>query len=112
MKFIFLILLGLFTARAGAETHGGVLHNNAQMVAVASWASEEGGSLDRVLSVLKFGSCDKGDLFRIGFGSMDQAGRESIRHHLAVLVTGEYLGELKVEPVDLKTFKCRNKAEK
>lgn len=77
MKKIMMILSTtmLLASSVMAESHGGVMSANAQMKAVAAYATSNGGALFRVLNIKKHNGSN---LFTISYGGMNSAGKESV----------------------------------
>ena len=96
-----------------AESHGAVQTNNLFFLGATQWATNEGGSLYRVLSVKKHQNCEQGQMFLVAFGSQGRFGGERVTHQVYVLASSTNetsspmnIGEVKVQKL-AEAFVCK-----
>ena len=108
MKNLLLTICLTFSVNAFSETHGGVERSNALMKAVSIYATQEGGSLYRVLSIKKILNSEGLANFEIAYGGQDSViGKESISYkekvNASILPDADGLlwpdGKVKIEKV-------------
>jgi hypothetical protein len=81
MKITLLFFCLFVSTHSFADSHGGVAISNALFKGVTNYALDEGGDLERVLSVKKILNTNQ---FEITYGGVDTMGRESNKYKVKV----------------------------